>query len=157
MLRIWTDGAFDRESKRGAWAWIASDGSEACGWATRTSSPQMELRAAIEAVHSVPVGHSAEIISDSEYVVKGATLWLAGWVRRGWTTMAGDPVKNRDLWQALRGALAERPLVMFTWVRGHSGDEGNERADRLATFTLSSSAAGVSDVLARWKMMGGAR
>src|SRR4029077_20081234 len=72
------------------------------------------------------------VYTDSEYVKNGITRWATGWVRKNWRGAAGDPVKNMDLWQRL--LAAEKPHdVEWVWVRGHDGDEMNERADRLAT------------------------
>jgi ribonuclease HI len=71
------------------------------------------------------------IFTDSAYVKDGITRWLAGWIRRGWKTAGGKPVKNAELWQRLSAAAA-RHEVSWEWVRGHAGEDGNERADGLA-------------------------
>jgi ribonuclease HI len=80
---------------------------------------------------------------DSQYVRKGITEWLAGWKAKGWRTASGQPVKNVDLWQQLDALVRERGhRIEWRWIRGHSGDPGNERADALAN-------QGVAQVLAR--------
>ena len=71
----------------------------------------------------------------------GITTWVAGWMRNGWRTSAKQPVKNVDLWQQLHAAC-ERHDVHWHWVKGHAGDEGNERADRLAARGLAEAVAG---------------
>ena len=69
--------------------------------------------------------------TDSQYVRQGITEWMPGWVRRGWKTAGGDPVKNRDLWEQLHAAAA-RHRIDWRWVKGHNGDPDNERVDELA-------------------------
>ena len=80
--------------------------------------------------HTLPEGSTVVIITDSKYLQSGMTEWIARWKRSGWRTRSG-PVKNRDLWQRLDALCAARS-VTFSWVRGHAGDPGNERADRAA-------------------------
>jgi ribonuclease HI len=74
---------------------------------------------------------SVTLYTDSKYVMDGITSWINGWKRNGWKTAAKQPVKNADLWQALDAAVA-RHEIEWRWVKGHSGDPGNERADALA-------------------------
>ena len=71
------------------------------------------------------------LTTDSQYVRQGITEWMAGWLRRGWKTAGGDPVKNRDLWERLHEAC-RRHQIDWRWVKGHSGDPDNERVDVLA-------------------------
>ena len=71
------------------------------------------------------------LYTDSKYVMDGITRWIAAWKRNGWKTSARQPVKNADLWRALDDAVA-RHDIQWQWVKGHSGDIGNERADALA-------------------------
>ena len=96
----------------------------------------MELRAALAALQALTRPCTVEIHTDSEYVKQGVTEWLAGWMRNGWRTSSKQPVKNRDLWQALNTAMQPHRIT-WTWVRGHAGDEFNERADRLAVAALN--------------------
>jgi ribonuclease HI len=91
----------------------------------------MELMAVIEALRALKRGVAVDIYTDSEYVRNGMTQWLEGWKRRGWKTAARKPVKNADLWLEL-DRLASQHTVAWHWVKGHSGDPGNERADLLA-------------------------
>jgi ribonuclease HI len=103
---------------------------EKYGGEPTTTNNRMELIAIREALHPLPYGCEVTVISDSRYAVNGLTIWRAGWRRRGWARKTG-PMPNRDLWFALEEQL-NRLRVRFQWVRGHSGDKGNERADALA-------------------------
>jgi ribonuclease HI len=76
---------------------------------------------------------------DSEYVRKGITEWIAGWKARGWRTAAKQPVKNVDLWQLLDDVVHHSGhAIDWRWVKGHSGNPGNERADQLANCGVDS-------------------
>lgn len=97
-----------------------------------TTNNRMELTAAAAALEALKKPSKAVVYTDSEYVKNGISRWMTGWVRKNWRGASGDPVKNMDLWQRL--LAAEKPHdVEWKWVRGHTGDEMNERADRLAT------------------------
>lgn len=100
-----------------------------------TTNNRMELQAAIEALDSLKEPCEVELVTDSTYLKNGMQSWLADWKRKGWKTSAGKPVKNQDLWQQL-DALVETHRVHWRWVRGHSGVEGNERADALANEAI---------------------
>jgi ribonuclease HI len=92
----------------------------------------MELKAAREGLRAVPVGSNVVVYADSEYVVKGITLWIRGWIAKNWRTAAKKPVLNQDLWQDLNAAVAGKNIE-WKVVLGHSGVELNERADVIAT------------------------
>jgi ribonuclease HI len=98
----------------------------------QTTNNRMELRAAIEAVRATLGWPSATIVTDSQYVLKGITGWVAGWKRKDWVTSTGQPVINRDLWEEL-DALANARLT-WEWAKGHSGVPGNERCDEIASW-----------------------
>lgn len=131
---IYCDGA-SRKDRRGGWGatilfdewWYDIDGGE-----YDTTNNRMELTGAIEALNWLPEKCRVEVWSDSQYVIKGITEYLAGWKFCGWRTGSNQPVKNVDLWKELE-ALAKKHEVTWHWVKGHSGVEGNERADQLAT------------------------
>ena len=91
----------------------------------------MELQAVIEALSGIKKGSLVEVTTDSQYVQKGMTTWIKNWKTKGWRTWAGQPVKNADLWQRLN-TLAGLHRVSCRWVKAHTGDPGNERADALA-------------------------
>ena len=103
---------------------------ELCGGEDDTTNNRMELTAAARGLEHFPLGTRIEMRCDSRYVIDAMTRWLPGWKRKGWRTTTG-PVANRDLVEQL-DALAAARIVTWTWVRGHAGDPGNERADELA-------------------------
>ena len=104
---------------------------EFCGGEAETTNNRMEMMAVIEALTALTRPCEIIVHTDSQYVQKGISEWIHGWKARGWKTAAKAPVKNVDLWQALDAAQA-RHNIEWRWVRGHAGDEGNERADVLA-------------------------
>lgn len=101
------------------------------GGETETTNNRMELTAAIEALNALSGRRKVTLYTDSKYVMDGVCQWMPNWKSRGWTTAAKKPVKNKDLWQAL-DAATERHDIEWKWVRGHTGDPGNEMADQLA-------------------------
>ncbi|ARO57434.1 ribonuclease HI [Methylorubrum extorquens] len=132
---VYADGGCDPNPGPGGWAAViqAPTGTiELYGGELATTNNRMELTAAIRALEHFPEGAAIEMRCDSQYVVKSVTEWMRGWKARGWRTATG-PVKNIDLMQRL-DALAAARDVRWTWVRGHAGEAGNERADRLATL-----------------------
>jgi len=139
---IYTDGACSGNPGPGGWgvAIYFSDGSiyELGGAAPQTTNNRMELQAAIAALQFYAASAQQEPIilyTDSEYVKNGITKWLAGWEKKGWKTAAGKPVLNQELWQAL-GQLNNK-RVQWRYVRGHTGNVGNERCDAIArAFSL---------------------
>jgi ribonuclease HI len=131
---IYTDGACKDNPGRGGWgAWLRSGAHERelFGGELSTTNNRMELTAVIEALNALKQPSVVDLYTDSVYVRTGIREWLANWKRRGWRTSANKPVKNEDLWRALDTARG-RHQVEWHWVRGHAGDEGNERADALA-------------------------
>jgi len=133
-VEIYTDGACRGNPGPGGWgAVLRYNGheKELYGAEPSTTNNRMELMAAIQALESLTRGCKVSLTTDSEYLRKGITEWLAQWKQRGWRTAAKKPVKNVDLWQRLEQAIEEHD-VDWHWVKGHSGHEENERADRLA-------------------------
>ncbi len=134
LVIAYTDGACKGNPGRGGWgAWLSCAGKdiELFGGAALTTNNRMELTAVIEALASLKRSCTVQIYTDSQYVRKGITEWIHNWKLRGWKTADNKPVKNADLWQRL-DALRELHEVDWRWVKGHSGDPGNERADALA-------------------------
>jgi ribonuclease HI len=113
----------------------AADGVEHYGFIGHGTNQIAELTAAIEGLGRVPPGAPVELVSDSQYVLKGLTEWRKGWERRGFRNAEGKPVSNLVLWQQLF-ALADARRVQVRWVRGHNGDLHNERVDGLANKAL---------------------
>ena len=96
-----------------------------------TTNNRMEMMAAIQALRALKAPCQVTLFTDSTYVLKGITEWLPGWKARGWKTADKKPVKNADLWQELEAETMRHHMV-WKWVKGHDGDEMNERADQLA-------------------------
>jgi len=135
-VEIWTDGGCKPNPGPGGWAAILvyrGNERELSGGESATTNNRMELTAAAEALEALTRPCSVVLHTDSEYVKNGITRWHTGWVRRNWRNAAGDPVANMDLWRRLLDANA-RHKVDWRWVRGHSGNPMNERADALATI-----------------------
>ena len=137
--RAYTDGACRGNPGPGGWGVVLETGAGAArelrGAVARTTNNRMELQAVIEALDALPAGTAVEVVTDSEYVMKGITEWIGRWKRNGWRTAGGKPVRNRELWQNLDRLAAARE-VAWRWVRGHSGVAGNERADALANQAI---------------------
>lgn len=141
QLELWTDGACSGNPGPGGWAAILiarrPDGTiakqlELCGGDRATTNNRMELQAVIEGLRALRAPSHVIVHIDSTYVMDAiAKRWYEGWMERGWTTAAKQPVKNRELWEALL-ALLELHTVSWTKVRGHAGVELNERCDELA-------------------------
>ena len=131
---IHTDGACLGNPGPGGWAAVLmfrGRERELVGGEPDTTNNRMELMAAIAALEALSRPCSVTLRTDSQYVRNGILTWLPNWIRRGWKTAGGDAVKNRDLWERLDQA-AHRHTIEWQWVRGHSGDAGNERVDALA-------------------------
>lgn len=133
---IYTDGACKGNPGPGGWGAILRAGTnekEIFGGELGTTNNRMELTAVIEALAALKRPCSVVLYLDSEYVRKGITEWIHGWKARGWKTAAKQPVKNADLWQRLDALVAGGGhRIDWRWVKGHSGDPGNEHADALA-------------------------
>ncbi|MFP4208790.1 MAG: ribonuclease HI [Wenzhouxiangella sp.] len=132
---IWTDGACLGNPGPGGWgALLRWNGNERdlSGGERLTTNNRMELMAAIQALEALKRPCRVTLTTDSQYVRKGISEWMAQWKCNGWKTAAKKPVKNVDLWQRLDQAVA-RHQVEWVWVKGHSGHPENERADQLAS------------------------
>ncbi|WP_210418144.1 ribonuclease HI [Ruania zhangjianzhongii] len=140
VVRMWTDGACKGNPGPGGWgAWLRAGEHERelFGGEAQTTNNRMELTAVIEGLRALNTRCAVTLHVDSSYVMNGMKSWLPGWKRNGWRTAAKKPVKNEDLWRALDEQVA-RHDVQWVWVKGHSGDEGNEHADALANRGVES-------------------
>ena len=141
---VHTDGACIPNPGPGGWGAVLRQGPhtlELCGGDPgTTTNNRMELTAPIRALGALKRPVEVHLYTDSTYVRNGIMRWVAGWSRNGWLTAARQPVKNVDLWQQLAG-LCGRHQVQWFWVKGHAGDEFNERADRLAARGLQEAVA----------------
>jgi ribonuclease HI len=137
---IYTDGACRGNPGPGGWGVILNYKGkikELYGAEKHTTNNRMELMAAIQALETLTEPCSVRLNSDSSYVLKGITDWMPNWKKKGWVTAAKTPVKNEDLWRRLDAAIAKHK-VEWKWVKGHSGDTGNDRADALANLGIDS-------------------
>jgi ribonuclease HI len=134
LVVIYTDGGCDPNPGPGGWGAVLVYGGrtkEISGAELATTNNRMELTAAIEALRLLTRPCLITLYTDSQYLKQGVTSWLKGWVARGWQRAGGGAVQNQDLWQALQAELG-RHEVAWQWVRGHTGEPLNERADALA-------------------------
>jgi ribonuclease HI len=144
VVDIWTDGGCKPNPGPGGWAAILRFGAtekELSGADPATTNNRMELTAAASALEALKRPCKVVLHTDSEYVRNGMERWVKGWVRNNWRNSARDPVANYELWQRLLAA-AKPHDVEWRWVRGHSGDVMNERADQLATAARAGLRAG---------------
>ncbi|MCH7636247.1 MAG: ribonuclease HI [Proteobacteria bacterium] len=133
-IEIYTDGACRGNPGPGGWGVLLISGKHRKtlhGGAPETTNNRMELTAAIEALNTLERPCRVILHTDSRYVMDGINDWMPNWKKRGWKTAARKPVKNQDLWQALDDAVG-RHDIDWRWVKGHTGNAGNEMADELA-------------------------
>lgn len=140
-VEIYTDGACRGNPGPGGWGvLLLTDRTEKelCGGDIATTNNRMELMAAIQGLSALNRRCNVSVYTDSEYVRRGISEWLANWKKRGWKTANRKPVKNKDLWRKL-DELAAQHDIEWHWVKGHAGNPGNERADQLANDGLERS------------------
>lgn len=133
-VTIYADGSSLDNPGPGGWAAILvykGVEKEFSGGEPESTNNRAELQAAITGLKALKRPCKVKVVSDSKYVVQGMSEWVHGWARRGWKTASGDPVKNRELWEALVEA-AKPHQVKWEWVKGHAGHHYNERCDVLA-------------------------
>jgi len=132
---IYTDGACSGNPGPGGWAAILIYGDnkkEISGGSNSTTNNIMELTAILEGLKALKVECEVEVYSDSAYSVNAFNQgWIYNWMKKGWKTASGEPVKNKEIWQELYG-LTQKHKVTFNKVKGHSDDELNNRCDELA-------------------------
>jgi ribonuclease HI len=137
-IEIYTDGGCSGNPGPGGWAYVAlvGDGRKSMsGFEANTTNNKMELTAVIRAIGDIAgtdewKNADLHVYTDSQYVQKGITVWITGWIRNGWKTASKQPVKNQELWRELK-ALVEKTRVRWEWVRGHVGNEYNELCDAM--------------------------
>ncbi len=142
IVEIYTDGACKGNPGVGGWgAWMKYNEQEKSlfGGEENTTNNRMEMTAVIRALEALKRPSVVKLYTDSVYVQKGMMEWMAGWKAKNWRTANKKPVKNDDLWKQL-DTLSNQHQIEWVWVKGHAGNEGNERADQLAN-------AGVAQVL----------
>ncbi|MEM7193720.1 MAG: ribonuclease HI [Pseudomonadota bacterium] len=135
---IYTDGACRGNPGPGGWGATLQSGEyyrELKGFARSTTNNRMELEAAINALAALKRSSDVDLYTDSTYVRNGVTSWLQTWKTNNWKTAARKPVKNRELWEQL-DTLQSQHDINWHWVKGHSGDAGNDRVDELANEAI---------------------
>ena len=144
LINIYADGGCRGNPGPGGWGALLLIGAheqELWGGEANTTNNRMELTAVIAALETLTQATRLSVHTDSQYVQKGISQWIHNWKRNGWKTADKKPVKNADLWQKL-DALSAAHEIEWIWVKGHAGNPGNERADRLAN-------RGIDELLAR--------
>jgi ribonuclease HI len=134
VVEVWTDGACSGNPGPGGWGAILSFKGrerELSGGEAMTTNNRMELMGAISALETLTRPCTVALHTDSQYLRQGITSWIHGWKKNGWKTADRKPVKNEELWKRLDAALKQH-RIEWKWVKGHAGDEMNERADALA-------------------------
>ncbi|MBP6104286.1 MAG: ribonuclease HI [Gammaproteobacteria bacterium] len=134
MVEIYTDGACRGNPGPGGWGVLLryqDSEKELSGAVEHTTNNQMELMAAIEALNALLRPSKVDLYTDSEYVKQGITTWIHTWKKKQWKNAAGQPVKNKALWQQLYEATLRHEIAWY-WVKGHSNHPDNDRADALA-------------------------
>ena len=138
QVEIFCDGACSGNPGVGGWGSILRYGErvkELSGAERETTNNRMEMSAAIQALEALTRPCDVVLTTDSQYLAKGMTEWVAGWVKRGWVNAKKEPVLNRDLWERLI-ALSKTHRITWVWVRGHNGHPENERCDELARAAI---------------------
>ena len=134
-VTLFTDGACLGNPGPGGWAYILQNGSEEIensGGEPDTTNQRMEVTAVLRALDTLEEPTRVSSYTDSQYVTKGLTEWMDGWLVKGWKNSSKKPVKNQDLWQQL-AILLETHDISTHWVKGHAGHPENERCDELAS------------------------
>jgi len=134
-VHIYSDGACKGNPGPGGWGAVIQYGKhekEISGGELDTTNNRMEMQAAINALNLLIEPCNVTLFTDSKYVIDGITKWIEGWQRNGWKNASKKPVRNSDLWHELIAATKDHDIE-WTWVKGHDGNIGNERADTLAS------------------------
>ena len=139
-ITIYTDGACKGNPGEGGWGAYLEYNNEKVklyGYETDTTNNRMEITAAIEALRYIKVKSNIIIYTDSKYLMNGINTWIHDWKKNNWRTSSNKGVKNVDLWQII-DELNSNHSIKWIWVKGHSGNPGNEMADELANFAIIS-------------------
>ena len=137
-VTIYTDGACRGNPGPGGWGALIQMGAhekKIKGGTADTTNNRMELSAAIEALRALKRPCEIDLYTDSQYVKRGILEWMENWKKRNWKTADKKPVKNRELWEVLDQQV-DRHKIEWHWVKGHSGNPGNEAADQLANEAI---------------------
>ncbi|MFC1884213.1 ribonuclease HI [Thermodesulfobacteriota bacterium] len=138
IVEIYADGACSGNPGPGGYGAILRFGNrtkEISGCSAETTNNRMEMTAIIEALRMLKRPSRIRLVTDSDYVVKGMTLWMDGWIKRNWMNSKKKPVLNRDLWEEMI-KLTKPHDIKWKWVKGHDGHPENERCDKLARMAI---------------------
>lgn len=139
IVEIFGDGACKGNPGPGGYGAILKYGEnikEISGYEIETTNNRMEMMAVIEALRQLKRPCNVMVVTDSQYVVKGMTKWIQGWIRKNWMTSEKKPVLNRGLWEELI-RLNKTHNIQWKWIKGHNGHPYNERCDQLAKDAIS--------------------
>ena len=135
MIKIYIDGACSNNPGIGGWGVVILENDNdpifLKGGENETTNNRMELTATIKALQHFKSSEELTLVTDSKYVKDGIQSWMANWKKNGWKTASKKPVKNKELWLELDSEIA-RHNINWKWVKGHTGDTYNEKADFLA-------------------------
>ncbi len=138
LVEIFTDGACSGNPGPGGYGAILKYGDnirEISGYEMETTNNRMEMMAVIEALKQLKRPSRIRVTTDSQYVVKGMTTWMSGWIKRNWINSQKKPVLNQDLWKMLL-QLSHPHKIEWVWIKGHDGHTYNEHCDQLARNAL---------------------
>jgi ribonuclease HI len=142
-ITAYVDGACSGNPGAGGWGVYAitnyGETYEYSGRELMTTNQRMELLAGIMALERLPDYPDINVVSDSQYLINGMNVWMPKWKQNDWTNSSKKPVANRDLWEKLDTLNQER-VPTWTWVKGHSGRHGNEKANELAQRAVKKAA-----------------
>lgn len=141
LVEIFSDGACSGNPGPGGYGTLLRSGAqtrELSGYDPDTTNNRMEMMAAIAGLEALKRPCRVRLTTDSQYVHKGITEWINGWIKKGWKNSKKEPVANRDLWERLLAACASHEIE-WCWVRGHNGHPENERCDELARDAITTS------------------
>ena len=142
LVEIFSDGACSGNPGPGGYGTVVRYGKhekEFSGYDPNTTNNRMELLGAIAGFEALTRPSTVHITTDSQYVKKGMTEWIDGWIKKGWKNSQRKDVANRDLWERLLAATSQHD-VKWHWVRGHTGHAENERCDELARAAIGNRA-----------------
>ena len=137
-IAIYTDGACRGNPGPGGYAAVIKGGDKLkkiSAAEKNTTNNRMEMMAAVAALRDIKEPAEIKLVSDSTYLVKGMGSWIHGWMKKGWKTASGSPVKNKDLWEELL-KLAKPHKIKWEWIKGHDGHPENELCDLLANEAI---------------------
>jgi ribonuclease HI len=138
FVEVFTDGACSGNPGVGGYGAVLKFGErekEISGCVPVTTNNRMELTAVIKALEALKRSCRVKLVTDSNYVVRGMTLWISGWTKNNWKNSQKRQVLNKDLWEILFD-LSKRHDIQWIWIKGHNGHAENERCDRLARFAI---------------------